>query len=295
MNKKVFITGSGGFVGKNLYALLKPDFEVFGVDIVNNEFVDEVADISDEIALNRVLNNFQPDVIVHLAALSNVEKCEMEKELTDKRNILPVKTLSVWASENEKKIIFISSDYVYDGVKGGFDENDETNPVQYYGQTKVEGEKIISTLKNYVILRPTVIYGWDMDGMNFFMQLYRNIIDGKTMRVATDQISNPTFVLDLCRLIKKIITSDAVGKFVATGNETFGRYDFAIKICDFFGWDKNLIAPVDTVSLGQVAKRPMNCSTINKSAVEKFDFNFNSLEHNLEIIRDQITARGYKI
>jgi dTDP-4-dehydrorhamnose reductase len=288
MNKKVFITGSGGFVGKDLYLMLKPDFEIFGVDIVDNEFVDEVVDISDKTALNKVLGNFQPDVIVHLAALSNVEKCETERELTDKRNILPIKTLTAWAAENNKKIIFISSDYVYDGGKGGFDENDEVNPVQYYGQTKVEGEKIVSTLKDYIILRPTVIYGWDPSGMNFFMQLYRNIKDGKTMRVVTDQISNPTFVLDLCRLIKKAIMSNVVGKFVSTGNEIFGRYDFAVKICEFFGWDKNLLVPVDTVSLGQVAKRPLNCSTINKLAVEKFDFNFNNLEHNLEIIRGQI-------
>ncbi|MDD2757956.1 MAG: SDR family oxidoreductase [Patescibacteria group bacterium] len=288
MSKKILITGSGGFVGKNLYSILKPDFEICGIDIVKNEFVDKVIDVSDRAALKNILDGFQPDVIVHLAALSNVEKCEMEKELADKCNVLPTKILAAWSAHHDKKIIYISSDYVYDGKKGGYDENDAVNPAQYYGETKVEGEKIVSALKNYIIFRPTVIYGWDPDGMNFFMQLYRNMKDGKAMRIMTDQISNPTFVLDLCRLIKKAIASDVVGKFVATGNEIFGRYDFAVKICDYFGWDKNLLVPVGTKSLGQIAKRPMNCSTINKLAVEKFDFNFNNLEHNLAIIRGQM-------
>ena len=108
------------------------------------------------------------------------------------------------------------------------------------------------------------------------------------MLAPTDQISNPTFVLDLCGLIKKMLNSDVAGKFIATGNEALSRYDFAVKICDYMRWNKNLIIPVETKSLGQIAKRPFNNSTHNKKATESFDFVFSPLKKNLELIKSQI-------
>lgn len=291
MVKKILITGSGGFVGKNLYKILKKshNFYVFGVGKTKKDYVDRVIDVSDEKMLTEVLNEFNPDQIVHLAALSNVEKCEIERGLADRQNILPVKILSKWAQKNDKKIIFISTDYVFDGVKGNFDENDPENPIQYYGKTKLIGEKIVSALKKYIILRPTVIYGWDPEGMNFFMQIYRNQKDRKEMKVPSDQISNPTYILDLCELIKKALNSEVSGKFIATGNESMSRYDFAIKICKFMGWDKDLIIPVDTKSLGQVARRPLINSTISKAVCEKFQFKFSNFENIRwdQLIKDQ--------
>ncbi|TAN34181.1 SDR family oxidoreductase [Patescibacteria group bacterium] len=282
MAKKILITGSGGFVGKNLYKILKSDenFYVFGVDRASkSNVVDAVVDISDKQAMVEVLRGFNPDEIVHLAALSDVEKCEQEKELTDRQNIAPVKMLAEWANQNDKKIIFISSDYVFDGVKGDFDESACPNPLQYYGQTKLAGEKIVSALKNHIILRPTVIYGWDDNGMNFFMQLYRKQKEGREMRVPLDQISNPTYVMDFCRLLKKTLSAALNGTFLATGNESMSRYDFAVKICQFMGWNKDLIIPVETKLLGQVARRPLLNSTNSKAAQETFQFQFNSLEN----------------
>lgn len=285
MNKKIFITGSGGFVGKNLYKILKNDFKIFGVDRVENECVNKVLDISDSEILKKELDSFYPDVIVHLAALSNVEKCETERELSDKQNILPIEILVNWASKNNKKIIFMSSDYVYDGENGNFDETSIENPIQYYGLAKLRGEKMVSTLNDYVILRPTVIYGWDENGMNFLMQMYRNQLDKKEMKVPIDQISNPTYVLDLCRLVKVILEKDVKGKFISTGGESYSRYDFALKICKIFGWDSKLLLPVETKFLGQVARRPLNNSVSNRLITNKLNFKFGSLEENLEELK----------
>ncbi len=288
MVKKILITGSGGFVGKNLYKILKKDnnLDVFGIGKTKKDCVDRVVDISDEKTTIEVLDEFRPDQIVHLAALSNVEKCETERGLANRQNILPVKILSEWARKNDKKIIFISTDYVFDGVKGNFDEGDSENPLQYYGQTKLEGEKIVSSLPDYIILRLTVIYGWDPGGMNFFMQLYRNQMAQKEMRAPIDQISNPTFVVDLCNLIKKIIeTENKSGIYIATGSESVNRYEFALKICDFMNWDKNLLIPVKTSELKQIAKRPLNNSTISQKVCETFNFKFNNFIHNFHLIK----------
>lgn len=289
-NKRILITGSGGFVGKRLYKDLKQEFDILGIGKTKNEFVDEVVDLSNEELTFKILNSFNPDVIVHLAALSNVEKCESDNHLADKNNIYPVKKIVQWTEANDKRLLYVSSDYVFEGTKGGYSEKDLENPVQYYGKTKLAGEKIVSSLKNYVILRPTVIYGWDPDGMNFFMQLYRNQKDGKTMNVPVDQISNPVSVYDFCALIKKILNDDVIGKFVATGNEAFSRYEFALNICDCMGWDSTLINPVKTEFLNQVAKRPLNNSTVNNLVVKKFKFSFNDLKENIKIIKDQINS-----
>ena len=290
--KKIFITGSAGFVGKNLYRLLRPDYSVFGVDKTQNEFVDRAINIRDAGRLTGLLDSFSPDVIVHLAALSNVELCEMDQEQAFGSNILPVKELADWARGREVRVIFVSSDYVYDGVKGNFTEEDEENPIQYYGKTKLEAEKIVAALKHFVILRPTVIYGWDPDGMNFLMQLYRNRMNKKAMKVLNDQISNPTFVTDLCRLILKIIEApDLNGKYNATGPESMSRYDFALRICEYMSWDKNLLIPVKTANLEQVAGRPLNNSTVSKKTCELFGFHFNDLDYNLKSIKDDVNRR----
>ena len=291
-SKKVFITGSGGFVGKYLYAALKPGCKVFGIDKVKNNFVDDVFDICDEMRLRDALNAFKPNVIIHLAALSNVELCEKDRELAYRNNVSPVQILTDWVKGNNARLIFISTDYVYDGIKGDFTEEDAENPVQWYGETKLEAEKIIATLKNFVILRPTVIYGWDPDGMNFLMQLYKNQMNKKAMKVPSDQISNPTFVADLCHLMLKIIeVPDLNGKYNATGPESMSRYDFALIICEYMGWDKNLLIPVKTANLEQVAGRPLNNSTVSKKACELFGFHFNDLDYNLKSIKDDVNRR----
>ncbi len=287
MSSKILITGSGGFVGKNLYQTLKQDFEILGIGKCKKECVDKKLDVTDKKLLNEELNKFNPDVIVHLAALSNVEKCEVEKEFANEQNVSSIKNLVNWAQEKNKKVIYVSSDYVFDGIKGDFDENDKEHPIQYYGQTKLAGEKIVSSLKKYLILRPTVIYGWDLGGMNFLMQLYRNQKEGKEMKIPMDQISNPTYVLDLCDLIKKTIESDRYGTFISTGDEIFNRFDLALKICECMDWNKDLLIPVETKSLGQVAKRPLNNSTCNTRVKKSFDFEFHGLEENLKALKSR--------
>lgn len=281
MNQKIFITGSGGFVGKNLYKLAKENlFDVYGIDLSEKQCVDKVVDITDEIKLREVLNKIKPSFIVDTAALSNVEKCEVEKELAYKNNVLPTKILSEWANKNDATMIYISSDYVYDGVKGNFTEEDFVNPIQYYGLTKLKSEEIVSKLKKHIILRPAVIYGWDPDGMNFFMQLFRNQKEKKEMKVPVDQVNNPTYVGDLCELIVKIIKTPGkkYGAFISTGPESISRYEFGLQLCDYMGWDKNLIIPTETKYLGQNAKRPFNNSTNSKKICKQFSFKFVSLK-----------------
>ncbi|MFH1292390.1 MAG: sugar nucleotide-binding protein [bacterium] len=286
---KLLITGSGGFVGKNLYKKLQGEFDLVGLDCTKSKTVDQVLDISDRDGLIKVLETYRPDIIIHLAALSNVDRCEKEKELTYENNVVSTETLVNWSKLNNTKMIYMSSDYVYDGFKGNFTEQDQENPIQYYGESKLMSEKLVSSLGNYIILRPTVIYGWDPEGMNFFMQLYRKQKKQKKILVPNDQISNPTFVDDLCNLIKKIIKGKwENGIYNSTGPESYGRYELAKEFCEFMGWDQSLIIPVETIELHQVAKRPLNNSTISKKINDVFNFEFSNLLVSLEKIKTKM-------
>jgi dTDP-4-dehydrorhamnose reductase len=287
---KVLITGSGGFIGKYLYNSLLGSSQVVGVSKSLGGKVDHVLNLADGANLEKILNLEKPNIIVHNAAYSNVEGCEADHKMAELNNITAVNNLVSWAKLNGCKIIFISTDYVYDGVKGHFTEADKEHPLQYYGQTKLEGERLVAALDSFVILRTTVVYGWDMGGKNFFMQMYNAQKNNQVMNVPIDQISNPTSVIDLVNAIKAVILNktDVNGIFIATGNEFLNRYEFAMKVCEYFGWNKNLVIPRKTAELGQLAKRPLNNSTVNKKFCEVFNFKFMDITENFSQIKKLI-------
>jgi dTDP-4-dehydrorhamnose reductase len=290
MNNKILITGSGGFVGKNLYRILKVDYKVFGLSKSPGDSVDFVVDLSNEQECLEILKKIQPDIIVHCASFTNVDGAESDHEQADRNNITPVEILTQWAGRHNSRFVFISTDYVYDGSKGNFTETDPVNPLQYYGQTKAAGERIVSSLKNFVILRPTIIYGYDKDGKNFFMQILNNFKSGAKMVVPTDQINNPTSATDLCNLIKQVIAKPEInGIFISTGPEVMSRYEMACKVCDFFNWDKKFIIPKTTEEIGRPAPRPLNNSTISAKVCAAYNFNFRTLQENLKDIKQLIT------
>ncbi len=289
MNKKVLITGSGGFVGRHIYHALEDTHTLLGIGRTKKERVDKQIDVTDRESVFCILEEFQPDEIVHLAALSNVEACEREKDLAYIQNVVPIEILTGWSRGHNTRIVFVSTDYVYDGEKGDFVEEDAVHPIQYYGKTKVMGEELVSSLERYAILRPTVIYGWDPVGMNFFMQLYRKHVVKQQMNVPIDQVSNPTYVHDLSRLIKHVLDQpEKSGIFNTTGNESMSRYEFGTKICEYMEWDKSLLVPVETQHLGQLAKRPLHNSTSNTFTSETFDFQFSTLEESFEDIKNHM-------
>lgn len=282
---KILITGSSGFLGKNLVKELQSSYEVAGIDHNKSETTKKEIDLTDKNAVKATVEEIKPDVIIHAAALTNVEYCETHREEAYTINVGGTSNLVESVRRAYVKFIFISSDYVYDGVKGNFDEKSPTHPVSWYGQNKLDAERIVQTLKNYLILRPAVIFGWDPGGKNFFTQLFENQKNKKEMRVPIDQISNPIYIELLKKIVRSSIEKDLKGIFVSTGPESIGRYDFALKTADTFGFDKSLIVPVETKELGQAARRPLNCSTNSKKLQKALGIKFPSLNENLSHLK----------
>lgn len=278
--KTIIITGSSGFVGKNLYKTLGERHTIVGLDRNESEWTDYTVDLTDEVAVKRIVKETNPDVLIHVAAVANVEWCEANREESFAINVGGTKHLLGAISDNVH-FIYISSDYVYDGKKGNFTERDRPNPISWYGQNKLDSEHLVGKHEKHLILRPTVIYGWDPGGKNFFMQVYENQKTGKPMNIPVDQYSNPTYVNLLLEMIEHAIDKPLYGTFIATGPETMHRYTFALLICEVFGFDRSILNPVETKELAQIAKRPLNCGTDSSKIQRALGMKFSSVKESL--------------
>jgi len=260
---KILITGSAGFLGKNLFNALKKSYEVYGIDRNESEQTTFKTELNSD-DLKQILNKINPAIIIHCAALTNVDFCEENSEEAEKANVKSTENLVNWAKQNHKKIIFISTDYVYSGETGDYNEDSETNPINVYGKTKLKSENLVSSLENYVILRTSTIFGYD-PGRNFLMQLL-NLKEKR--KIPADQISNPTDVKVLVDYIEKIIENNITGLFIATGQEPMSRKEFTLLISEVFNLNKDLFEFVLTKELKQIAKRPLN-NSVNSEKLRK--------------------------
>jgi dTDP-4-dehydrorhamnose reductase len=162
-------------------------------------------------------------------------------------------------NEINAKIIFFSSDYVFDGVQGPYSEDDPAHPISEYGNQKLIGEHYIAFhSKNYLIIRTTVVYGWETQGKNFVQRLIKSLRDGERIRVPVDQIGNPTFAPNLAEAVIELATGGETGICNIVGSTLVSRYEFAVTIAKAFDLDPLLIVPVSTEELGQVAQRPLS-------------------------------------
>ena len=260
--RRLLVVGSG-LLGSNLAKIAVNEFTAFTtynehpldmegcksyyLDITNRE----------DITLIQKLN---PDYIIHTAALTNVDHCERDKRLAWNINVEGTKHIAEIARKINAKLIYISTDYVFDGNKGMYKEDAPTNPIDYYGETKLEGEKIVKDLGDCIIVRPSVLYGWNPIKLNFVTWVIQELKKGKEINIVNDQFNSPTLVDNLAELILELIEEEGEGIFHVSGSERINRYDFAIKIAETFDLNNDLIKPITSDQLNWIAKRPMDSS-----------------------------------
>lgn len=281
---KIAITGSAGFLGKNLFRDLSERHEVYGISRRQSPTTTHRQDIIEE-SVREVLSSINPDVIVHAAALTWVDYCEKNREEAERANVLGTNNLVNWVEDYGRKIVFISTDAVYPGETNDYNERSETRPVNFYGETKFQGERLVSMLEGFLILRTTFIFGYEENGKNFLMQLLNEKGEKK---IPYDQVSNPTDVAVLCDYVRGCVERDALGLFVATGPEIMDRREFTKKAVDIFGLDERKFQYVSTAELGQVAKRPLNNGTDSSEIRKLLDYQAPGVEESLRRIKESL-------
>ncbi len=271
--QKILITGATGMLGSKIaeYLSKTEKYKVFvtGRKSINNAYDYTQADLLNAEERNNLLHHVQPDVIVHCAANVNLNDCELNPENAYKIHVHTSEQLAAYNPEN-CKIIYISTDSVFDGNKKNYTEEDKPAPLNIYAETKFKGEHAVAeTNFNHLILR-TNIYGFNSAANNnsLFEWIYKNLSAGNAITGFTDIIFNPLYTGQVADIIINCLEKNLTGVFHAGCEEEISKYTFAKKIAGAFSLDKSLIQPGNSNSVSSTLKRPKN-TTLNHTALDK--------------------------
>jgi dTDP-4-dehydrorhamnose reductase len=255
---RILVIGASGLVGTALMGELPQLGETTGTYHSYAEEGLAALDISDRAAVDAIVAAAAPDVVVQPAALAHVDYCETHPDDARRVNVDGTRYVASAAQRQGARYVFFSSDYVFDGTAGPYAEDDPVCPTSVYGQTKLEGEQIVrETVIDHLIIRTTVVYGWEPQGKNFVARLVRELSQGNTMRVPADQVGSPTYAANLAACVRELLQLGKSGTYNIAGSQLVDRYHFALAAARVFGLPGELITPVTTAELRQDAPRPL--------------------------------------
>ncbi len=260
---EILVTGAGGLLGSKIIGKAKMNHIVYPTHATRPFSPRSIhMDITDKAEVKSVLSKIKPDVVIHTAAETNVDKCETEKEHAMKVNAEGTKALAETCRKIRAKIVYVSTDYVFNGRKGLYTEDDAPNPVNYYGLTKLKGEQYVRNLSNnFVIVRTSVLYDAHPKKLNFAKWVIEQLTEKKTITVVEDHYNSPTLAANLADAILEIVENGLKGLYHTAGCERISRYGFALRIAHVFNLDESLIKPIGMDELKNwIAKRPQDSS-----------------------------------
>lgn len=276
--KKILVTGVNGQLGYDVVKELnKRGYEAIGVDR-------EVMDLTDSEAIKRNIYNNNLDGIIHCAAYTAVDAAEDNVDICETVNSLAVKQIALYAKELDIPMIYISTDYVFDGSKyGEYVETDNTCPINVYGRTKYDGEAFVRDIINkHYIVRISWVFG--ENGNNFIDTMIRLSKDRDELNVINDQVGSPTYTKDLAPLLVDMLESDKYGTYHATNEGFCSWYEFAKKIFELANIDIK-VNPITTDMYPTKATRPLN----SKMCKDKLKQNgFKSLRNWEEALKEYL-------
>jgi len=302
--KRILVTGANGLLGQRLAQLFAQDsrYELLLTShhpsfyLNHHTLLDYTQlDITSKSDVKSLLSSFRPEVIINAAAMTNVDRCEVDREQAWKVNVHGVENLVDVARAIRAKVIQLSTDYVFDGLRGPYTEEDRPNPINYYGKTKLASENVVRMGDTpYAIIRTIVLYGCGKNvKQNFGLWVIDNLSKGNTICAATDQVCNPTYVHDLAYGILRVVEQEAEGVFHLSGSERLSRFEFAQRVAQVFGFDSNLIHPVKTEELHQKARRPLNTGFITLKVETELGFKPSDVTQGLTMLkRELLGTRG---
>lgn len=285
---KLLIIGTG-LLGNRIVEIASDGFEI--INTYNKNPVDLRStmsyqlDITNQKLTYRLIKKLNPDYIICTAAHTGVDYCEIHRSEAYNVNVAGTRNVSEASDEIGAKLVYVSTDYVFDGAKGMYREGDVTNPINYYGKTKLEGEHVVkSTCNDWVIARTSVLYGWNPAKPNFVAWALDELMAGNRIRIVNDQFNSPTLADNLADMLIELIKRDEHGVFHISGGERISRYDFAIKVAEIFDLNSELIEPITSDHLNWTAKRPAD-SSLDVSKISNIEKPL-TIEESLEKMRE---------
>lgn len=299
--KKVLITGANGLLGQKLVQKLKdnPKYQVFATGKGKSRLPENwkqgyqwlEMDITDKQQVLDVFEQVRPDFLIHTAAMTNVDECETNKSACELCNIDAVHNLIQACGPFGTHFIHLSTDFIFSGEDGPYDEYAVPDPVNYYGLTKLKSEQLLQASKlNWAIARTVLVYGLatDMSRSNIILWVKKSLEEGKTIQVVNDQWRTPTLAEDLADGCILIMEKGATGIFNISGKDFLTPYDMAVMTAEYFGLDKSLIKEVDSNIFKQPARRPLKTGFIIEKAQNQLGYSPKSFMDGIGILSKQI-------
>ena len=267
---RLVIIGGSGLVGSVLIQKIKYPTKVYAtynsnkINLKGNNFYQ--MDVRDENRVNDLLKEIQPDTVINAAAKRNTRYCEENPDEAYKVNVEGTKNIVDVCKAINAKLVFFSSDQVFDGTKGRYSEEDELNPLNTYGKQKAMAEKIIKdNLENWLILRASHVYAWSPRSDNFVSWVIGELNSGREIQISYDQFVTPIHVDSFVDILIKLLERDKRGIYHVGDRECLRKYDFVKMIKETFHFDKATIKPVSSEALNHDIIRPKNnCLDLSK-------------------------------
>jgi dTDP-4-dehydrorhamnose reductase len=293
IRERILITGVSGLLGSNLAYYFKDRFDVVGLynthPVKINAVHTQQANILSEDSIKKLMNTFHPTIIIHCASLTNIEYCEVNKDKTYLVNVLGTKNIVDNIKNSEAKIIYISSDSVYDGCKGKYSETDPVNPQNYYGISKFNSELEALKKVNSLVIR-TNFFGWNVrDKFSIAEWILHELIERKQIKGFKDVYFSSIYTFELAKILDKAIDQDLSGIYNCGSCDSISKYDFALLIAKHFQLEGRLVQPISIDDSNLKVKRGKNLSlNIDKLRTAQ--------KNNLPTIKESIDAfyRDYK-
>lgn len=285
---RLLITGGSGLLGTKLIDVFKDHgYEVFAT-FWRHQIKDDhllSLDITSPQNVDHVLNTTAPDVVIHAAAYTNVDYCEKNREEALSVNVRGTKNIATSAEKIRAKVVYVSTDYVFDGEKGHYLETDETHPISVYGASKLKGEHIVQDCcHDCIVARPAVIYGASRS--NFVTWVLSMLRQGEKINVIEDQYVSPTYNGDLAEQLMALIEKDATGVFHTAGGTRINRYELGCAIAQVFNLNDSLLQPVQMDKMNWSAKRPRD-SSLDISKIAKYKKPY-SIHESLHLFKKEL-------
>lgn len=294
---RVLLTGSNGLLGQAVTSIFsrESDIELIQTSAEEKSYLDygypyKTLDITVKEDVKKIIEFYEPEIVINCAAYTNVDKCETEREFSWKINVDGVKNLIIAARRSDSKIIHFSTDYIFDGKNGPYSEVSVPNPISFYGREKLASENAIVTSDvKYTVIRTLVLYGIGNNVKpNFALWMLEELRNNRPVNIVTDQISNVTMIDDLAFGTLKIVEKGCTGIYNIAGSDILSRFDFAMKMCEVFNLNKELVIPITTASLNQPAPRPLKSGLITLKMESELGFRTMDSLEGLRLLKVQL-------
>jgi len=296
---KIFITGSNGLLGQKLVAqLCNSDHRVLAtgqgpcriISLPKNVGY-QSCDITDTFDVEKSIKSFLPDVVIHSAAMTNVDECELNPEKCQVVNVEATMNVIQACQPIGCHLIHLSTDFIFDGKHGPYDEHGIPNPISKYGQSKLDAERLVQMATcPWAIVRTVLVYGISpgLSRTNIILWVKSNLEQGKQIQVVDDQFRTPTLAEDLAQGCILIAEHRATGIFNISGKDFLTPFAMANLTADYFGLDKSLIVRASVATFSQPAKRPPRTGFDISKAVNQLGFTPHSFIEGIRIVESQL-------